>query len=103
MLSPVCHIRIVAGFGHEGKSDDARKSRIFNNLERFRANGRAKARPLTGSVAPVRIKKPRQNKTCTPMDRPGLLLITRSSAPALELSESPIAAPQSSLWNEAGL
>jgi hypothetical protein len=33
MLSPVCHIRIVAGFGREGKSDDARKSRIFNNLE----------------------------------------------------------------------
>jgi hypothetical protein len=74
MLSPVCHTRIVAGFGREGKSDDARKSRIFNNLGRFRA----KYRP--GTV----------------FDRP-------ASRASLELGESPIAAPQSSLWNEAGL
>ena len=32
MLSPVCGRRIVARFGCEGKPDNARKSRIFNNL-----------------------------------------------------------------------
>jgi hypothetical protein len=39
MLLPVCHHRIVARFGCEGKPDNARKSRIFNNLGRSLGGG----------------------------------------------------------------
>ena len=43
MLPPICGRRIVARFGCEGKPDNARKSRIFNNLGPAFGGGMARA------------------------------------------------------------
>jgi hypothetical protein len=43
MLPPVSGQRIVARFGCEGKPDNARKSRIFNNLGPGFDSGMARA------------------------------------------------------------
>ena len=64
MLSPACHKRIVARFGREGKPDNARKSRIFNNLGLAFGAGRYGSGSIAGPM-PKR-RAPAVARDCRP-------------------------------------